>query len=193
MASGDWSASRLSAGKQPTFRQWYSRIVTRGTYPPPLPQQAEHLLRQHHIAVLAALRLLDANDLLCLVDMLGSKPGTAIASSRTTFIRIISAPHAIQRIARTPITIAPHTAVTRYGYLIVTPWLTPRCRVSTLGDAASAPALPLARGQEALDVTQHNLGVVGLHEQGAVLAQLSCSMGCALRAGCKDDLQPRAN
>jgi uncharacterized membrane protein len=28
-----------------------SRIVTRGTHPPPLPQQAKHLLRQHHIAI----------------------------------------------------------------------------------------------------------------------------------------------
>src|SRR5262249_18096481 len=39
---------------------------------PPLPQQAEHLVRQHHIrvlAVLAALRLLDANDILCPLDM----------------------------------------------------------------------------------------------------------------------------
>src|ERR1700674_4581649 len=51
-----------------------SRRGTGGTHLPPLPQQAEHLLRQHHIAVLAALRLLDANDLLCLVDMLDLEP-----------------------------------------------------------------------------------------------------------------------
>ena len=74
MAGGDRPAGRLSAGKQPTFRQSYSRIVTPGTHPPPLSQQTEHLVRQHHIAVLAALRLLDANDLLCFVDMLDLEP-----------------------------------------------------------------------------------------------------------------------
>src|SRR6516225_12157105 len=74
MPSADRPASRLSAGKQPTFRQRYSRITTRGTRLPPLPQQAEHLIRQHHVAVLAALRLLDANDLLCLVYMLDLEP-----------------------------------------------------------------------------------------------------------------------
>jgi hypothetical protein len=60
-----------------------------------------------------------------------SKPGTSMVSSGTTFIRIISPPHAIQRIARTPISnrlsSAPHTwqhrhwprnaVVTRYGFL----------------------------------------------------------------------------
>src|SRR6516165_5367225 len=35
-----------------------------------------------------------------------SKPVTSIVSSGTTFVRIISAPHTKQRIARTPITIA---------------------------------------------------------------------------------------
>ena len=74
MAGGDRPAGRLSAGKQPTFRQSYSRIVTPGTHPPPLSQQTEHLVRQHHIAVLAALRLLDADDLLCLIDMLDLEP-----------------------------------------------------------------------------------------------------------------------
>jgi len=37
---------------------------------PPLPQQIERLRRQHNIAILAALGLLDANDLLRGVDML---------------------------------------------------------------------------------------------------------------------------
>src|ERR1700738_4590410 len=74
MASGDRPASRLSAGKQPTFLQRYSRIVARGTHLPPLPQQIEHFRREHHIAVLAALRLLDANDVLCTVDMLDLEP-----------------------------------------------------------------------------------------------------------------------
>jgi hypothetical protein len=35
-----------------------------------LPQQVERLRREHDIAILAALGLLDANDLLCAVDML---------------------------------------------------------------------------------------------------------------------------
>jgi hypothetical protein len=38
MARGDRPASRLSAGKQPTFLQRYSRVVTRGARLPPLPQ-----------------------------------------------------------------------------------------------------------------------------------------------------------
>src|SRR6266480_1624793 len=74
MSGGDRPASRLPAGKQPTFVQEYSRVVTRGTRLPPLPPQIEHLLREHHIAVLAALRLLDANDVLCAVDMLDLEP-----------------------------------------------------------------------------------------------------------------------
>src|SRR5713101_5228591 len=74
MPRGDRPASRLSAGKQPTFRHGYSRIVARGTHLPPLPQQIEHFRREHHIAVLAALRLLDANDVLCAIDMLDLEP-----------------------------------------------------------------------------------------------------------------------
>ena|SRR5260370_38343187 len=41
---------------------------------PPLAQQVEHLRRQHDIAVLAALGLLDPNDLLRAVDMLDLQP-----------------------------------------------------------------------------------------------------------------------
>src|SRR5438477_12236602 len=74
MSGGDRPASRLPAGKQPTFLQRFSRVVTRGTRLPPLPQQIEHLGREHDIAVLAALRLLDANDVLCAVDMLDLEP-----------------------------------------------------------------------------------------------------------------------
>lgn len=37
---------------------------------------------------------------------------------------------------------------------------------------------------------QHELVVVGLHEQRAILAQLGCSMGRALWPAHKDDLQP---
>ena len=74
MAGGHRPAGSLSAGKQPTFLQGYSRIVTRGTHLPPLPQQVERLGREHDIAILAALGLLDANDLLCAVDMLDLEP-----------------------------------------------------------------------------------------------------------------------
>src|SRR6476620_9346199 len=62
------------AGKQPTFCQGRSRIVPRRARLPPLPQQTERLGRQHDIAVLAALGLLDANDLLRAVDMLDLEP-----------------------------------------------------------------------------------------------------------------------
>src|ERR1700681_1830391 len=74
MPGGDRLASRLSAGNQPTFLRRHSRIVTRATHFPPMPQQTKHLVRQHHIAVLTALRLLDANDILCPVDMLDLEP-----------------------------------------------------------------------------------------------------------------------
>src|SRR6202047_2458478 len=66
--------SRRRAGKQPTFFQGRSRIVPRRARLPPLPQQSERLGRQHDIAVLAALGLLDANDLLRAVDMLDLEP-----------------------------------------------------------------------------------------------------------------------
>src|ERR1700682_1754842 len=62
------------AGKQPTFFQGRSRIVPGRARLPPLPQQSERLGRQHDIAVLAALGLLDANDLLRAVDMLDLEP-----------------------------------------------------------------------------------------------------------------------
>src|ERR1700674_5741732 len=45
-----------------------------GSRLPPLPQQIEHLGRQHHVAVLAALGLLDPNNVLCPVDMLDLQP-----------------------------------------------------------------------------------------------------------------------
>src|SRR5204862_7669435 len=62
------------ARKQPALLQRYSRIVSGWAYFPPLPQQIEHLGRQHHVAVLAALGLLDPNDVLCPVDMLDLQP-----------------------------------------------------------------------------------------------------------------------
>ena len=41
---------------------------------PPLPQQREHLRRQHDVAILAPLPLLDADDHLRAVDVAGSQP-----------------------------------------------------------------------------------------------------------------------
>src|ERR1700681_1509067 len=62
------------ARKQPALLQGYSRIASGGACLPPLPQQIEHLGRQHHVAVLAALGLLDPNNVLCPVDMLDLQP-----------------------------------------------------------------------------------------------------------------------
>ena len=62
------------AGKQPALLQGRSGIMARWADLPPLAQQIERLGRQHDIAILAALGLLDANDLLRAVDMLDLKP-----------------------------------------------------------------------------------------------------------------------
>src|SRR5258705_2701573 len=64
----------LGARKQPAFLQGRSGIITRWARLPPLAQQIERLGRQHDIAVLAALGLLDPNDLLRPVDMLDLEP-----------------------------------------------------------------------------------------------------------------------
>src|SRR5665213_1229903 len=58
------------AGKQPALLKRRSCIVPRWTRLPPLAQEIARLGRQHDIAILAALGLLDANDLLRGVDML---------------------------------------------------------------------------------------------------------------------------
>src|SRR6266581_1045162 len=73
------------AGKQPTLLRWHARVRTRWASLPPRPQQTEHLGRQHHVAVLAALGLLDANDILRLVDMLDLQPHH-FAGAQTTAI-----------------------------------------------------------------------------------------------------------
>src|SRR5205823_14233228 len=64
----------LGSRKQPTFLDRPLLVIARGPYLPPLPQQIEHLGREHDVAVLAALRLLHPNDLLCAVDMLDLEP-----------------------------------------------------------------------------------------------------------------------
>src|SRR5262252_7764120 len=67
---GDRPARRLPARKQPAFLDREPRIVTRRAHLPPLPQQIEHRGGEHYVAILAALRLLDANDPLRAIDML---------------------------------------------------------------------------------------------------------------------------
>ena len=63
-----------AARKQPTFLHGRPRIVSGWAYLPPLPQQSEHLGRQHHVPILAALGLFDANDVLRPVDILDLQP-----------------------------------------------------------------------------------------------------------------------
>src|SRR6516164_4601900 len=99
MTGGDRLASYLSAGKQPTFLQGRFCIVTRGACPPPLPQQSEQFGREHDIAILAALGLLDANDILRAVDMLGlemnhlARPQPAAITEAKHDARLESAGH----------------------------------------------------------------------------------------------------
>src|SRR6516165_62445 len=62
------------ARKQPAFCHRRPGVVTRGAHLPPLAQQIERLRRQHDIAVLAAFRLLDPDDLLRTIDMLDLQP-----------------------------------------------------------------------------------------------------------------------
>jgi hypothetical protein len=62
------------AGKQPAFRHRCSGVVTRWAHLPPLAQQIERLRRQHDIAVLTPLGLLDPNDFLRTVDRLDLEP-----------------------------------------------------------------------------------------------------------------------
>src|SRR6516165_2889332 len=62
-------ACRRTAAHPPDKQRGASPGTVRG-----LPQQIEHLRREHDVAILAALRLLDANDLLCAVDVLDLEP-----------------------------------------------------------------------------------------------------------------------
>src|SRR5450432_3722530 len=62
------------AWKQPALLHGSCGIETPPARLPPLPQQVERVGRQHDIAVLAALGLLDPNDLLCAVDVLDLQP-----------------------------------------------------------------------------------------------------------------------
>src|SRR5450432_3527443 len=62
------------AWKQPALLHGSCGIETPPARLPPLPQQVERVGRQHDIAVLAALGLLDPNDLLRAVDVLNLQP-----------------------------------------------------------------------------------------------------------------------
>src|SRR5260370_30563846 len=73
LAGSDRLAAPI-ARKQPAFRHGCCSIVTRSACLPPLAEEIERLWRQHDIAVLAAFRLLDPDDLLRAVDMLDLQP-----------------------------------------------------------------------------------------------------------------------
>src|SRR6266404_7017547 len=62
------------AWKQPALLHGRCGIETPPARLPPLAQQVERVGRQHDIAILAALGLFDANDLLRAVDMLDLQP-----------------------------------------------------------------------------------------------------------------------
>jgi hypothetical protein len=72
--AGRHRVARPLAGKQPAFRHGRCGIETPSARLPPLAQQVERLGRQHDIAVLAALGLLDPNDVLRAIDMLDLQP-----------------------------------------------------------------------------------------------------------------------
>src|SRR3954447_9249402 len=60
----------FTAREEPTFLYRRVPIVTRWPRLPPLPQQIEHLRREHNIAIFATLGLLDPDDLLRAVEVL---------------------------------------------------------------------------------------------------------------------------
>src|SRR5665811_2581437 len=66
--------TRPLAWKQPALLHGSCGIETPPTRLPPLSKQVERVGRQHDIAVLAALGLLDPNDLLRAVDVLDLQP-----------------------------------------------------------------------------------------------------------------------
>src|ERR1700746_1382071 len=73
LTRGHW-LMLTAAWKQPAL---FGRdaVVGRGrSHLPPLPQQLQDLRRQHHVPVLAALRLHDADNLLLAIDVACSQP-----------------------------------------------------------------------------------------------------------------------
>ena len=63
-----------ATGKQPALFRRNAGVTPGRPRLPPLPQQVEDLGRKHHIPVLAAFRLHDANDHLLTVDVARSQP-----------------------------------------------------------------------------------------------------------------------
>src|SRR5262245_33466237 len=73
LAGGHWLATP-DARKQPAFLWWYADVVPSWTRLPPLPQESEHLRRQHDVAILAPLGLHHADDALGAVDITHPEP-----------------------------------------------------------------------------------------------------------------------
>src|ERR1700737_3169767 len=67
----------LAPRKQPAFLKGCCVCIETSTRLPPLPQQINHLRRQHDIAIFAALGLLYTNHLLPAVDMLALQQTTS--------------------------------------------------------------------------------------------------------------------
>src|SRR3974377_326314 len=73
LARGHW-LMMIAAWKKPAVVGGEA-VVGRGrSYLPPLPQQLQHLRRQHHVPVLASLRLHDADNSLLAVDVNRPQP-----------------------------------------------------------------------------------------------------------------------
>ena len=72
--AGGHRLARLAAGKQQALLRRHARVPTPWASLPPLPQQTEHLGRQHDVPILAALGLFDPNDVLRPVDILDLQP-----------------------------------------------------------------------------------------------------------------------
>ena len=68
LACGHWLMI-AAAGKQPALFRRNAGVMLGRPRLPPLPQQVEDLGRQHHVSVLAAFRLHDADDHLLTVDV----------------------------------------------------------------------------------------------------------------------------
>jgi hypothetical protein len=68
LAGGDWPPGSAPR-EQPALGRRHAVVITGRAKLPPLPQQAEQIRRQHDVAILAALGLDDANDVLRGVDV----------------------------------------------------------------------------------------------------------------------------
>ncbi|HEV7445277.1 MAG TPA: hypothetical protein VGO18_21960 [Steroidobacteraceae bacterium] len=84
--AGRHRLARPAARKQPAFLHRRSRVIPRRACLPPLAQEIERLGRQHDMAILAPLGLLDANDPLRAVDMLDLQPDH-LSRAQATAIR----------------------------------------------------------------------------------------------------------